>query len=84
MVALRCPGEQGRELWGELWWAGGQYRWVFFDEHKTGVTYSEQVAYCPECGGQLEQLAAPGTASRPPYTLADCVGTYNTGGPPSL
>ena len=55
MVALRCPCEKNKELWGELWWAGGQYQWVFFDHQKTGVTCSEQVTYCPECGSQLER-----------------------------
>jgi hypothetical protein len=55
MVALRCPCEQGKELWGEVWWAGGQSRWVFFDDRKTGVIWSEQVTYCPECGTQLER-----------------------------
>ena len=55
MVALRCPCERGQELWGELWWAGGQYRWVFLDDEKTSVTYSEQVTYCPGCGKQLER-----------------------------
>ena len=55
MVALRCPCEQGKELWGEVWWAGGQPRWVFFDDRKTGVVWSEQVTYCPECGSRLER-----------------------------
>jgi hypothetical protein len=55
MVALRCPCEQGKELWGELWWAGGQSRWVFFDDRKTGVIWSEQATYCPECGSRLER-----------------------------
>jgi hypothetical protein len=41
MVALRCPCERSHELWGELWWAGGQYQWVFFDDLKTSETYSE-------------------------------------------
>ena len=40
---------------GELWWAGGQYQWVFFDEHKTSVSYGKQVTYCPECGRQVER-----------------------------
>ena len=56
MVALRCPCERGRELWGELWWAGGgQYRWVFFDNHEAGAAFSERVTYCPECGRRLER-----------------------------
>ena len=55
MVALRCPCERGNELWGELWWAGGQYQWVFFDDLKMSETYSEALTYCPECGRQLER-----------------------------
>jgi hypothetical protein len=55
MVALRCPCERSHELWGELWWAGGQYQWVFFDDLKTSETYSEALTYCPECGRQLER-----------------------------
>jgi hypothetical protein len=55
MVALRCPCEKKHHMWGELWWAGGQYQWVFFDEHKTSVRYGKQVTYCPECGGQVER-----------------------------
>ena len=55
MVTLRCTCEQSHELWGELWWAGGQYQWVFYDDLKTSETYSEAVTYCPECGRQLER-----------------------------
>jgi len=28
---------------------------VFYDDLKTSETYSEQVAYCPECGRQLDR-----------------------------
>jgi hypothetical protein len=55
MVVLQCPCEKRHQLWGELWWAGGQYQWVFFDEHKTSVSYGKQVTYCPECGRQVER-----------------------------
>ena len=55
MVVLRCPCEKKHRLWGEFWWAGGQYQWVFFDEHKTRVRYGKQVTYCPECGRQVER-----------------------------
>jgi hypothetical protein len=55
MVALRCPCEQGKELWGEIWWDGAQSRWVFFEAHKTGVMWFERVTYCPECGSRLER-----------------------------
>jgi hypothetical protein len=55
MVTLRCPCQQSHELWGELWWVGGQHQWVFFDDLKTSETYSEQVTYCPACGRRLER-----------------------------
>ena len=57
MVTLRCPCERGKELWGELWWAGEEHRWIFFDDRKAGVIWSEQVTYCQECGSQLERDA---------------------------
>ena len=55
MVALRCPCQQSHEMWGELWWARGQYQWVFYDDLKTSETYAEQVMYCPQCGRQLDR-----------------------------
>jgi hypothetical protein len=55
MVALSCTFEEGNELWVELWWAGGQYQWVFLDDLKTSETYSEALTYCPVCGRQLER-----------------------------
>jgi len=30
---------------------------VFFDDRKTGVIWSEQATYCPECGSRLERDA---------------------------
>jgi hypothetical protein len=40
---------------GELWWTGGEHRWVFFDDEKTSETYTEQVEPCPACGRGLER-----------------------------
>jgi len=54
MAALRCACEQGTDIWGELWWAGGAHRWVFFDDGKMSETYAEQITHCPECGKRLE------------------------------
>ena len=65
MVALRCPCEQGKELWGEIWWVGEQSQWVFFEAHKTGVMWFERVTYCPECGRRLERDALR-SATTPP------------------
>ena len=56
MVALRCPCQQGPEVWGEFWWTGGEHRWVFFDDEKTSETYAEQVERCPACGRGLERM----------------------------
>ena len=55
MVALRCPCHQGPEVWGELWWTGGEHRWMFFDDDKRSETYAEQVERCPACGSRLER-----------------------------
>jgi hypothetical protein len=55
MVMLRCPCQQGPEAWGELWWAGGEHRWVFFDDDRSSETYAEQVERCSACGRRLEQ-----------------------------
>lgn len=55
MVVLRCPCDQGCELWGEFWWIEGEYRWVFFDDLETSETYAEQVTHCPECGRELDR-----------------------------
>jgi hypothetical protein len=55
MVALQCPCQQGPKVWGELWWAGGEHRWVFFDDEKTSETYAEEVERCPACGRGLER-----------------------------
>ena len=55
MAALRCSCEQGRAIWGELWWVGGRHRWVFFDAEKTSETYAQQVTRCRGCGKRLER-----------------------------
>ncbi len=55
MVVLRCPCHEGAQLWGELWWTGGEYRWVFFDDDRRSETYAEEVERCPACGRRLER-----------------------------
>ncbi len=55
MVTPRCPCEQGKELWGEMWWAGRQSRWVFFDGRKNGVIWCAPMMYCLDCGYRHER-----------------------------
>ena len=57
MVALRCPCGGEHEIWGELWWVGGQhgYEWVFFDDLQTSKTFAEDITHCPACSRQLER-----------------------------
>jgi hypothetical protein len=55
MAALHCPCQQGIDIWGEVWWVGGEHRWVFFDDEKTSATYAEQITRCPGCGKTLER-----------------------------
>jgi hypothetical protein len=55
MAALHCPCQQGIDIWGEVWWVGGQHRWVFFDDEKTSETYAKQITRCPGCGKTLER-----------------------------
>ena len=55
MAELYCPCGQRHKLWGEFWWVGGGYQWIFFDDHKTSATYAEQVECCPACGKALER-----------------------------
>jgi hypothetical protein len=55
MAPLRCPCQQGTDIWGELWWIGGEHRWVFFDDDKRSETYAEQVEHCLRCGKQLQR-----------------------------
>jgi hypothetical protein len=55
MVVLYHPCPESYRLWGELWWVGGEHRWVFFDDLQNSDTYAEQVEYCPACGRPLER-----------------------------
>ena len=55
MVALRCRCQKKYEIWGELWWVGGEHEWMFFDDVETSETYTEQITHCPACGRPLEQ-----------------------------
>ena len=55
MVMLRCPCQQGSDVWGEFWWTGGGHRWVFFDDDERSETYAEEVERCPACGRRLER-----------------------------
>jgi hypothetical protein len=55
MVMLRCPCEQGSDVWGELWWTGNGHRWVFFDDDKRSDTYATEVERCPACDRRLER-----------------------------
>jgi hypothetical protein len=63
MVALRCPCQQGPEVWAEFWWTGAEHRWVFFDDDERSETYAEQIERCPACGKPLEPLLAEGGAN---------------------
>ena len=55
VAELYCSCEQGQKIWGEFWWVGGEYRWIFFDDSNTSKTYAEQVTHCPACGRALER-----------------------------
>jgi hypothetical protein len=55
MVALRCTCRQGEDVWGEVWWAGGGHRWVFFDDDRTSETYTERIGSCAGCGKPFER-----------------------------
>ncbi len=68
MVTPRCPCEQGKELWGEMWWAGRQSRWVFFDGRKNGVIWCAPMMYCLDCGYRHERdgLRSVTTPAMPP------------------
>ena len=54
MGAFYCSCEQKHQIWGELWWVGGKYDWLFFDDRETSETYTEQRTHCPTCGQRLE------------------------------
>ena len=55
MAALYCPCPERHKRWGEFWWVGGKYQWVFFDDLRPSETYAEQVERCPACGRRLER-----------------------------
>ena len=55
MASLVCPCARGGDLWGEFWWVGREYKWVFFDDNNTSETYSEQVTHCIGCGRHLDR-----------------------------
>jgi hypothetical protein len=55
VAELYCSCEQRHKIWGEFWWVGGEYRWIFFDDSNTSETYAEQVTHCPACGRPLER-----------------------------
>ena len=40
MASLVCPCARGGDLWGEFWWVGREYKWVFFDDDNTSETFS--------------------------------------------
>ena len=54
MGTFYCSCEQKHQIWGEVWWAGGKYDWVFFDDRETSETYTEQRTHCSICGQRLE------------------------------
>ena len=64
MVALLCSCEHKHEVWGELWWVGGEHDWVFFDYFRRSGTRGERLNSCPGCGKRLERrnLAAGGAS----------------------
>jgi hypothetical protein len=68
VAELFCSCEQRHKIWGEFWWVGGEYRWIFFDDCDTSETYAEQVIHCPACSRPLERknLRAASRAQHPP------------------
>jgi hypothetical protein len=63
MASLACPCARGGNLWGEFWWVGREYKWVFFDDDTTSETYSEQVTHCPWCSRPLDRKTLKATTS---------------------
>jgi hypothetical protein len=55
VAGLYCPCEQQYQIWGEFWWTGGNYAWVFFDDREWSETYTEQLTQCPACRQRLER-----------------------------
>ena len=63
MALLYCPCEQ-QQIWGEFWWVGEKYDWVFFDDQEWSETYTEQLTQCPSCGQRLERENLNGVTYR--------------------
>ena len=55
MALLLCPCEQQHQIWGEFWWVGEKYDWVFFDNQEWSGTYTERLTQCPACGRRLKR-----------------------------
>jgi hypothetical protein len=51
-------------LWGEFWWVGREYKWVYFDDDETSETYAEQITHCTGCGRPLDRKTLKAT---PPF-----------------
>jgi hypothetical protein len=56
VAALYCSCEQHQPIWGEFWWIGGKYKWVFFDDQEWSETYTQRLTHCPACGMHLERV----------------------------
>jgi hypothetical protein len=63
MASLVCACARGGDLWGEFWWVGREYKWVFFDDNNTSETYTEQVTHCPGCGRPLDRKTLKATSA---------------------
>jgi hypothetical protein len=63
MARLVCPCAQGGDLWGEFWWVGREYKWVFFDDDNDSETFAEQVTHCPGCGRLLDRKTLKATSA---------------------
>ena len=55
MAALYCSCEQHHQIWGEFWWVGGKYQWMFFDDQVSSDTYTQRLIHCPSCDQRLER-----------------------------
>jgi hypothetical protein len=56
VAALYCSCEQQHPIWGEFWWVGVKYEWVFFDDQEWSETYTQRCTHCPACGQRLERM----------------------------
>jgi hypothetical protein len=55
MTTLYCSCQQQPQVWGEFWWVGEKYDWIFFDDRETSETYTEPLTHCPACDEPLER-----------------------------